>query len=230
MSIFVNPKQFGPNEDYGRYPRTLPSDLQLLEACNIPELYVFTPSADEMYPPAFDAEVRVGGAAVHSLESHSRPGHFNGVATVVLKLLNLVRPDVLYLGQKDAVQCIVIAKMVRDLCVPTVVEVLPTLREADRLAMSSRNRYLSPEERRRAAALPAALFAARDAFQRGETRRDALFDVVKQRLAAEQALATQYVSLMNGSTGLECEAAEAGCILSYAGKLGATRLIDAIKL
>lgn len=225
----MNPKQFGPNEDYGRYPRTLPSDCQLLDALRIPELYVFTPSADEMYPPSFDAAVHIGGAAVHSLEAKSRPGHFDGVCTVVLKLLNLVRPTVMYLGQKDAVQCLVLQKLARDLCVPSMVEVLPTVRESDGLAMSSRNRYLSPEERQRAAVVPASLFAAQAAFNGGQLKRTALFDVATRKLKEQPALEVQYISLMDAE-GVEQDEAKPGMILSFAGKLGSTRLIDAIKL
>jgi pantoate--beta-alanine ligase len=135
----------------------------------------------------------------------------------------------MYLGQKDAVQCLVLQKLARDLCVPSMVEVLPTVRESDGLAMSSRNRYLSPEERQRAAVVPASLFAAQAAFNGGQLKRTALFDVATRKLKEQPALEVQYISLMDAE-GVEQDEAKSGMILSFAGKLGSTRLIDAIKL
>jgi len=149
---------------------------------------------------------------------------------VVLKLLNVVQPHVMYLGQKDAAQCIVLRKLARDLCLPSEVSVLPTLREEDGLAMSSRNRYLSPEERRRASTVPAALLAAKAAFAAGERRREALFEAARNRLKEESSFALQYLSLMDDQNGEEQEEAHQGDVLSIAGKLGVTRLIDALKI
>ncbi len=193
-------------------------------------MLVFTPSVSDIYPPGFDSEVHVGGPAVHSIEAKCRPGHFVGVATVVLKLLNIVRPERLYLGQKDAVQVAVLQKLVRDMAVQTEVRVVPTHREADGLAMSSRNTYLSPAERAIAPALYRSLGAAVELCRKGQRDRERLLAAVSASLAGTPQIETQYVSLMDARTGLEVQEAAPGSVLSYAGRLGTTRLIDAVVL
>ena len=167
-TIFVNPTQFGPNEDLARYPRDLPRDLRLLEAAGVD--LVFAPEAAEIYPPGFDTQIVIGGVA-EVLEGAVRPGHFAGVATVVAKLLNIVQPTRAYFGQKDAQQSVVIRRLVRDLNLPVEVIVAPTVREADGLALSSRNSYLTPEQRAAAPVIYRALTVARERFAAGE--RDA---------------------------------------------------------
>ena len=157
-SLFVNPAQFGPGEDLGQYPRDEERDARAAEGAGVDVL--FTPGADELYPPGFETWVELEQLG-HTLEGNFRPDHFRGVATICLKLFNIVRPDRAYFGQKDAQQAAVVKRMVADLNVPVKIRVLPTIRDADGLALSSRNAYLSPEERERAAALPRAL-AARD--------------------------------------------------------------------
>ena len=174
-TIFVNPTQFGPAEDLARYPRPLARDLELLaEGADL----VFVPDAKEVYPPGFDTWVEVG-SVVKSLEGASRPGHFRGVATVVLKLFNMVAPDVAFFGQKDYQQSLVIRRMVADLNLPIAIRVCPIVREADGLAMSSRNAYLSPAERMRALALSQGLQAARARWAAGERDPSALQEAVR---------------------------------------------------
>jgi pantoate--beta-alanine ligase len=158
VSLFVNPAQFGDPKDLERYPRDLPRDVAMAEAAGVDIL--FTPAVGEIYPAGFDTWVEVD-ALSHMLEGASRPGHFRGVATICLKLFNIVRPHLAFFGQKDAQQVAVVRRMVRDLAVPVEIRVVPTARDEDGLALSSRNAYLSPQERERALALPRAL-AARD--------------------------------------------------------------------
>src|SRR5260370_11303512 len=171
VSIFVNPLQFGPGEDYQRYPRRLPEDARLLEQAGVDLLY--TPDAAQFYPPDFATSVEVAGVSDGG-EGAIRPGHFRGVATVVAKLFLQVSPDVAYFGRKDLQQVAVLRRMVRDLDFPIRLVALETVREPDGLAMSSRNAYLAPFERQQAAALSRALFAARDRAARGETDRQPL--------------------------------------------------------
>src|SRR3989442_7995690 len=163
VSIFVNPTQFGPHEDLGTYPRDLSRDLQLLEESGVD--VVFTPTPEEIYPPGFVTYVEPTGPLAGQAEGASRPGHFRGVATVVLKLFQIVRPHQAYFGQKDAQQVAVIARMVTDFNLPVKLRVLSTIREADGLAMSSRNAYLDPQERAAATVLYSALQAGRMAFE-----------------------------------------------------------------
>ena len=175
VSLFVNPAQFARGEDLDRYPRDQARDLELAEEAGVD--LVFTPTADEIYPPGFQTWVEVEQLGCR-LEGEFRPGHFRGVATVCLKLFNLVRPDRAYFGQKDAQQAAVIRRMARDLAVPVEIRVLPTVRDQDGLALSSRNAYLSPAERKRALALPRAL-ATRDPVKARELLRDLEVDYVE---------------------------------------------------
>ena len=170
-SIFVNPLQFGPNEDLAKYPRDSEGDARKLAAAGVDIL--FTPQAQAMYPPGFSTFVDVGPLG-EVLEGAVRPGHFRGVATVVAIFANIVRPDVLFLGQKDAQQAVVLRKMIRELSFQLEIELVPTVREADGLAMSSRNRFLDPTQRAQAPSLHAALLAMREALERGSNKREAI--------------------------------------------------------
>jgi len=226
-SIFVNPAQFGPDEDLGRYPRDLERDRRLLEAagCDL----VFVPAVEEVYPPGADTFVLPGRVAA-PLEGERRPGHFRGVATVVLKLLNIVQPDRAYFGEKDAQQLAVIRALVRDLDHPTTVVGCPTVRESDGLAMSSRNSYLTPQERAAAPALYRALSSARALWQRGERSGDALRAEMRRVLATEPLLRVDYVSAADPATFQELVEAEGPALLSLAAFCGRARLIDNVRL
>jgi len=227
-SLFVNPLQFGPGEDFDRYPRALEGDLAKLEAAGVDA--VFTPGVDDLYPAGFDTRVEMGAVAA-PLEGAVRPGHFTGVATVVLKLFNIVGPDRAYFGQKDAQQCAVIRRMVRDLDVPVDVVVAPTIREPDGLAMSSRNSYLDPQARTAAAVLFRALSAAEGGFREGRRDAEGLRARMRAVLAAEPLANVDYVSIADPDTLAEIsgEAGE-GALASLAVRIGATRLIDNLLL
>lgn len=226
-TIFVNPTQFGPGEDFARYPRDLERDARLLEGagCDL----VFVPPVEEIYPPGCDTRVDVGPVSA-PLEGQRRPGHFVGVATVVLKLLNLVQPTRAYFGQKDAQQLAVIRRLVRDLDVPVEIVGCPTVREPDGLAMSSRNSYLGPEERRAATVLFRALAAARQAYQAGERDAQALRQAMQALLDAEPLARTDYVSVADPLTFVELGRVSAGALLSLAVRVGRARLIDNLLL
>ncbi|HLZ77050.1 pantoate--beta-alanine ligase [Phenylobacterium sp.] len=223
-TIFVNPTQFGPNEDLARYPRNLPRDLALLEAagCDL----VFTPEPAEIYPSGFDTTVSVGGVT-EGLEGAVRPGHFAGVATVVAKLFNIIQPTRAYFGQKDAQQSVVIRKMVRDLNMPVEVVIAPTVREPDGLALSSRNSYLTPDQRARAPALFRALSAAKTAFDAGERDAEALRAAMGRELAG---FTIDYVSIADAETLRELDRIDGPALASLAACLGTTRLIDNLPL
>ena len=223
VSIFVNPTQFGPSEDLSKYPRNLERDLSLLEAAGVS--LVWTPTPEVMYPPGFATWVEVEGLT-KPLEGAARPGHFRGVTTVVAKLFNAVRPQRAYFGQKDAQQAAVIRKMTRDLNFPIEVIVCPTVREADGLAMSSRNSYLSPEERQAATILFRALTAAKAAYERGERDAESLRQVMAATLASEPRAQMQYVSVADYDTLEELQTVTGKTLLSMAVYLGKTRLID----
>lgn len=219
VSIFVNPLQFGPGEDFSRYPRMFDGDLEVCadEGVSV----VFAPSAGEMYAPDRQVGVSAGpmGAVV---EGEFRPGHLDGVLTVVLKLFNLVQPDVAVFGRKDAQQLAMIRRMVTDLDVPVTVVGAPTVREADGLALSSRNRYLSPHDRHAALALSRALFAGAGRRTPGEIRR-----VARDVLEAEPALTVDYLVLVDPATFTEVGDDHRGeAVLAVAGRVGSTRLID----
>jgi pantoate--beta-alanine ligase len=225
VSIFVNPTQFGPNEDLSRYPRDLQRDLAMLEDAGVD--WVFTPTAEEIYPAGYSTYVDVRGVT-EPLEGAARPGHFLGVATVVAKLFNLGQPHRAYFGQKDAQQVAVIRQMVRDLNFPVEIVVGETLREKDGLAMSSRNVYLNPEERQTATVLYRALSVAKALWNSGERRGGPLREAMTSTLQAEPLARPDYVSVADPTTLQELDdsgdATEA--LASLAVKIGKTRLID----
>jgi pantoate--beta-alanine ligase len=226
-SIFVNPTQFGPNEDLARYPRDLPRDLALLEAAGVD--LVFVPEAGEIYPPGFATAVEVRGVT-DVLEGAVRPGHFAGVATVVAKLFNIVQPTRAYFGQKDAQQCVVIRAMARDLNLPAEVVVAPTVREADGLALSSRNSYLTPEQRAVAPAIYRGLSAAKALFDGGERDAEALRRAIRAAIEAEPQMSIDYVSVADPETLRELAQVASQALASTAVRLGTTRLIDNLLL
>ena len=219
ISIFVNPMQFGPSEDLDRYPRDEAGDLEL--AREVGADAVFIPAVDEIYPNGFTTEVRVGGLE-DVLEGAARPGHFAGVATVLAKLLNIVGPDRMYMGQKDAQQAVIVRRMIEDLNFPSQLVVCPTVREPDGLAMSSRNVYLNDDERTIAPILYQALTEARDSRNRDP---EELEKMVREKIYTEPTIGLEYVSAVDSSTlGPVVENGE--ILLSLAVRLGKTRLID----
>ncbi len=219
-SIFVNPLQFGPNEDLAAYPRDEAGDRRKLAEAGVDALFV--PDAGEMYGPDFTTYVDVGPLG-GSLEGAVRPHHFRGVTTVIAKLLNIVRPDVLFLGQKDAQQAAILRKMIADLDVPVEVQVVPTIREPDGLAMSSRNQYLDAQRRAQAPTLYRALLAARDAFTRGGSRDDAL---TAGAAALSPAARLDYLELVDAETFAPLERPASPALIVGAARFGSTRLID----
>ena len=223
VTIFVNPRQFDEATDYTRYPRNEAQDLAICEAEGVD--LVFAPGVEEVYPSGFDTTVSVGAVA-GPLEGAARPGHFDGVATVVAILFGLVGADRAYFGQKDAQQVMVIRQMARDLAIGTEVIACPTVREPDGLAMSSRNVHLSPEERAAATVLRRALSAARGAWDGGERSADALRAAMHEVLATEPLADVEYVSIADGLTLTELEAVEGPALASVAVRFGTTRLID----
>lgn len=227
VSIFVNPSQFSPSEDLEAYPRDTPRDLSLLEAEGVD--LVWMPDAAVMYPPGYQTWVDVK-EVTQPLEGGMRPGHFRGVATVVAKLFNAVQPQKAYFGQKDAQQVVVIQQMRRDLNFPLEVVVVPTAREADGLAMSSRNVYLDSEERIAATVLFNALNAAKDAHLAGERDAEKLRQIMEDTINAEPLAKLQYLSCAHPETLQELEKVETGALLSMAVFLGKTRLIDNLVL
>jgi pantoate--beta-alanine ligase len=227
VSIFVNPSQFAAGGDLEKYPRDLRRDLESLEPLGVD--FVFAPSTSEMYPPDFQTYVTVE-QVTKSLEGAMRPGHFRGVATIVTKLFNIVGPDRAYFGQKDAQQVAVIRQLVRDLNLPVELVVGETQREADGLAMSSRNIYLSPDERRAAAILFRALSAARDAWTHGETSGERLRSIMREVLGQEPRAQVEYVSAADPTTLQELNLVGDSGLLSLAVRIGTTRLIDNLKL
>lgn len=226
-SVFVNPRQFGAGEDFERYPRDEQADLELLRDEGVD--LAFLPSADAIYP--LRAETRVDpGSVGRVLEGAARPGHFVGVATVVTVLFGLVAPTRAYFGQKDGQQAVVIRRVVRDLALPVEIRVLPTVREPDGLAVSSRNRYLNPEERRQAAALSRALSAMADAYSRGERDADALRSTMRGTLREAPLGEVDYVSLADAETLEELVTVERPALASLAVRFPSARLIDCMPL
>jgi pantoate--beta-alanine ligase len=227
-SLFVNPTQFSPREDLSRYPRGLARDQQLLEAggCDL----LFTPEPEEMYPRGFETTIDVGSVA-QPLEGERRPGHFRGVATVVQKLFGIFEPTRAYFGEKDAQQLAVIERMAKDLDLPVEIVRCPTVREADGLAMSSRNSYLNAEERRAAVVLYRALCAADDDWSDGERDTDALRATLRETIAVEPLARLDYASVADPSTFREIEGkATASVLLLLAVHVGPARLIDNLRL
>jgi pantoate--beta-alanine ligase len=223
VSIFVNPTQFGPREDLSKYPRDLERDLSLLEPLGVD--LVWMPTTEIMYPPGYQTWVEVE-SITRPLEGAMRPGHFRGVTTVVAKLFNGVQPHKAYFGQKDAQQAAVIRQMTRDLNFPIEIVVCPIVREPDGLAMSSRNIYLNPEQRKAATVLSRSLRAAKEAYEYGERDAEKLRQVMKDALASEPLAQMQYVSCADYDTLEELENVNGKALLSMAVFMGKTRLID----
>ncbi len=223
VTIFVNPRQFNEASDYTRYPRNEAQDLAIIESEGAD--LVFSPDVREIYPDGFDTTVSVGAVA-QPLEGAARPGHFDGVATVVAILFGLVRADRAYFGQKDAQQVMVIRQMANDLAIGTEVVICPTIREPDGLALSSRNVHLSPEERAAATVLRRALLTARRAWEAGERSADALRTAMLDELATEPLADVDYVSVADGHTLEELETVDGPALASLAVRFGSTRLID----
>jgi pantoate--beta-alanine ligase len=228
VSVFVNPTQFALGEDFEHYPRDLTKDTAVLTDYNVD--YIFAPSIEEIYPKDFATYVTVGGLS-DQYEGASRPGHFRGVATVVTVLLNIVRPDFAYFGQKDAQQTLVVRRLVRDLAFETEVVILPTVREESGLALSSRNSYLNEDERRAAAVLYRALTRAREAYKAGERSGSRLAEVVRSTVAAEPLARLDYISVTDADSLEQLEKLDDRTVLiALAVYLGKTRLIDNIVL
>jgi pantoate--beta-alanine ligase len=223
VTIFVNSRQFNDAADYTQYPRDEARDLAICADENVD--IVFAPPVEEIYPPGFDTRVVVGAVA-QPLEGAARPGHFEGVATVVAILFELVGAEHAYFGQKDAQQLLVIRRMALDLALPTEVIACPTVREPDGLALSSRNVHLSPAERAAAPVLYRALTAARQAWAGGERSAEVLRQTMHRTLAAEPLADVDYVSVADAQTLEELEQVERPALLSLAVRLGSTRLID----
>ncbi len=222
-SIFVNPTQFGPKEDLNAYPRDIPGDLKKLEEAGVDLVWLPTPGI--VYAKGFNTWVNVEGVS-EPLEGAMRPGHFRGVATVVAKLFNAVQPQKAYFGQKDAQQVAVIKQLTRDLNFPIEIVVGPTARERDGLAMSSRNSYLDPEQRKAATILYRSLTAAQAAYSAGERDGEALRDLMQKIIEAEPLAKMQYVSCADQDSLRELDKIENGALLSMAVYVGKTRLID----
>ena len=225
MSIFVNPIQFGPKEDYALYPRDLKKDLTLAEANKVD--VVFNPDAEEMYPDTFQTTIEVEKLSNY-LCGISRPGHFKGVATVVVKLFNIVKPDIALFGEKDYQQLLIIKKMVQDLNMNVTVVSMPIAREADGLAMSSRNNYLNKDERRAARCLYTALLKGKDMFHNGVTDAQAILQKMRNIIEAEPLAEVDYIKICNVNTLDDLERIADKTLLALAVKIGRTRLIDNI--
>ena len=228
VSVFVNPAQFGPTEDFNSYPRDLPRDAGLLAEYNVD--YVFAPTVEEIYPTGSSTFVIVEGLT-DKLEGAARPGHFRGVTTVVAILVNVVKPDFIFFGQKDAQQAIVVKRMARDLAFNAEVVVVPIVREESGLAMSSRNNYLTEEGRRAAAVLNRALTKARQAYDDGEHNAPRLVELVRSTITKEPLVRIEYVSINDAETLDPLDRIEeAPALLSLAASIGRTRLIDNVVL
>jgi len=223
VSIYVNPSQFGPSEDFAQYPRTLDGDRALLAGCRTD--MVFAPSNEEVYRPGHATWVEPGPLA-ETLEGACRPGHFRGVATIVLKLLNIVQPDAAYFGQKDFQQALVIRRMAADLNVPVAIRVCPIVREADGLALSSRNRYLSPAARQRALVLSKSLRLAGELVERGERSAPAVAARMRDLIESAEDARIDYIALADPDTLQPIEVLTGRTLAALAVKIENTRLID----
>lgn len=224
VSVFVNPAQFGPGEDFERYPRNLTQDTALLTDYNVD--YIFAPPVEEIYPKGFTTYVNVSGLS-KLLEGESRPGHFRGVATVVTILFNIVKPDFAFFGQKDAQQAVIIRRLVKDLALDTEVIVLPTVREDSGLAMSSRNSYLSPEEQEAATVIHRALLKAKEFYKAGEKHAAKLMDLVRTTIEAEPRVRVDYVSINDAETLESLDKLDDRTVMiAVAAYIGKIRLID----
>jgi pantoate--beta-alanine ligase len=224
VSVFVNPTQFGPNDDFTRYPRDLTKDASTLTDYNVD--YIFAPSVEEMYPKGFATYVTVEGLS-DQLEGVSRPGHFRGVATVVSILLNVVRPDFAFFGQKDAQQTLIVKRLVKDLAFDTEIVILPTVREESGLAMSSRNAFLANEERNAALVLYRGLSRAKEAYKQGERSGHRLAEIVRSTVEEEPRARLDYVSVSDACTLEPLDRLDDRTVLiALAVRIGKTRLID----
>jgi pantoate--beta-alanine ligase len=223
VSIFVNPKQFGPTEDFQKYPRTLESDRALLESLGVD--YLFAPPAEEIYPQGFRTLVNVEGLS-NRLEGRSRPGHFQGVATVVLKLFEIVQPRFAYFGRKDAQQCRIIQQMATDLNLDTEIVVSPIVREPDGLALSSRNAYLSPDDRRAGTALYRSLEGLRAEISAGQRDAAHLIAAARHVLDSEPGVKTDYVEIVDAESLEPVTLLRNRSLVLIAARVGKTRLID----
>lgn len=229
VSIFVNPAQFGPHEDLSRYPRDLPRDLALLESAGVD--VVFTPGVEQMYPAGFATYVEPAGVLAERLEAATRPGHFRGVATVVAKLFQVITPDNAYFGQKDAQQVAVVRRMVSDLNLPVQIRIMPIVREADGLAMSSRNKYLGPEDRAAAIVLSRALQAGMRAFESQPVGSVAdVIAAMAEVVAAEPRAQLDYADVCDPDTFIPLTELRSPALLAIAAKVGPARLIDNVLL
>ncbi len=226
-SIFVNPTQFRPGEDLSSYPRDMQRDLEMLSDAGVD--IVFAPDVEEMYPPGYGTFVTVEGAA-DRLEGEFRPGHFRGVATVVAKLFNIVAADRAYFGQKDAQQVLVVKQMARDLNFRHEIVVVPTVRESDGLALSSRNVYLDPEQRQAALALSRSLFLTKDMYDRGERDAARIRAAMTALLDAEPMIKVDYVTVSDAETLEELDRITGRALVALAARIGTTRLIDNVVL
>lgn len=228
VSVFVNPTQFGPSEDFEHYPRDLTKDTALLTDYNVD--YIFAPAAEEIYPKDFSTYVNVGGLS-KLLEGETRPGHFRGVATIVAILLNTVRPDFAFFGQKDAQQSVIIRRMVRDLAFETEIVVLPTVREDSGLAISSRNIFLDAEEQESASVIHRALKQAKEVYKKGERHAGKLAETVRTMIETEPRVRVDYVSVVDADTLERLDKLdERPILIAVAAYVGKTRLIDNIVL
>jgi len=227
VSIFVNPTQFGPGEDFDRYPSDLERDKRLAEEAGAD--VIFHPSAGDMYPQGFSTYVEETKLSKH-LCGLSRPTHFRGVTTVVLKLFNIVLPDAAYFGQKDAQQALIIKRMVRDLNLPVRIEVLPIIREEDGLALSSRNEYLSPEQRGQATVLYGSLVQAARLIGSGERKASRIKEAVMDMIESAGEARIDYVSIVNRDTLDDAEELRGNILIALAVFIGKTRLIDNLEL
>ncbi len=226
-SIFVNPTQFGPTEDLTKYPRTFDRDRQLLEKEGVELL--FAPSVEEMYPTGAVTWVEVEGLS-DKLDGRSRPGHFRGVATVVAKLFHVVEPDAAFFGQKDAAQVAIIRRMVRDLNFPVEIIACPIVREVDGLAMSSRNAYLDPQQRKQALVLHRSLMRVRKLWEGGETDAAKLVSAGSEEFAGEKSVRPDYFEIVDADSLDPIEVVRQGALVAVAAFVGTTRLIDNIQL
>ncbi|MCP2605338.1 pantoate--beta-alanine ligase [Candidatus Aminicenantes bacterium AH-873-B07] len=225
VSIFVNPTQFGPSEDYNRYPRDIERDKRLLEIEKVD--YLFYPCVEEMYPKGYKTYVETTHLQ-DKLCGRSRPGHFRGVCTVVLKLFNIVQPDIAFFGQKDAQQAIIIKRMVKDLNLDVKIEVMPIIREKDGLAMSSRNTYLNPEERKSATVLYRSLQLAKKLIEKGERNSELIISKMKELIEAEPFSKIDYIEIVDLEELNPIKEIKNEALIALAVYIGNTRLIDNI--